>query len=101
MRHEWCAVYEYVDDGAFVVPLMGVPDWASLGIWESGPQTVMGNQALRDEKNKGGGSCDTNLTLLRLELCAEGETISLHNDKLIRAQDFRSRPSFWAGYNAD
>ena len=97
MGPEGLVAYEYVGDGYFSEPCMGLRPWLSVSVWEYGLMQRLGPKSLRQYKNAADCACSTKIALWGLGLCAASDTISSPPDKIRRAQEFLTQDCFGPG----
>ena len=85
------AAYQYVDDGAFVDPWLGLRPWIASAMWGRALYFCVGRNAVNLPKKLVGGNCETRLNLRGIEICTTTNTFALHTAKVDRVREFWSR----------
>ena len=86
--------HQYVDDGAFAEPWMGIRPWQALPLWEDALTRCLGPAAAHLEKRRIEGNSDTNLILWGIIVSTSGNTFALPREKIDRAKEFVMLPVF-------
>ena len=69
MGPEGLVAYEYVDDGAFAEPWLGLRPWLSVSLWEYGLMKRLCQKSLRLGKKAVDGSFAAKIALWGLDIC--------------------------------
>ena len=86
--------YQYVDDGAFVEPWVGLRPWLSPSLWERAMSEGIGLGAVHAVKRAVDGCAATRSILWCVEICAESGSFTLPPAKALRAQQFIAAAEF-------
>ena len=93
--------YQYVDDGAFIEPWLGLRPWQVISLWEFGLIRCLGPGALNTTKRDVEGRAETRNSLWGIIVCTETNTFTLPADKIDKAKEFLSSPDFDPGCNSN
>ena len=83
---------QYVDDGAFIEPWLGLRPWQVVPLWEYALLRCLGPAALNTAKRDIEGMSDTRLNLWGVLICTESNTSTLPQGKIERSEEFLSSP---------
>ena len=86
--------YQYVDDGAFVEPWIGLRPWPAVSLWERALLECLGTNSAHQKKREIEGDAATKLPLWGIVVCAESETFSMPSDKVGRAREFLATANY-------
>ena len=91
---EGFVAFQYVDDGAFVDPWVGLRPWLASSLWEGVLRHGLGVKAANTKKRDVEGCSDTRVLLWGIDVCAATETSALPPAKALRAQEFLASADF-------
>lgn len=94
MAPERLTAYDYVDDGAFAEPWLGIMPWLTVSVWKYGLQQCLGGMSLRTRKKEAEGDCATKIALLGMHICTTTDTIALPPDMGLMNQEFLTNARF-------
>ena len=80
--------YQYVDDGAFVEPWVGLRPLRAVSLWECALAACLGSKALHARKREIEGNTATKIPLWGIIVRTDAETFSLPPCKIYRAREF-------------
>ena len=87
-------VYQYVGDGAFVEPWLGLRPWQALSLWEDALTRCLGPTAVHLEKKENWGNAEAEIILWGIVVSATENTFTLPTEKIDRAEEFLMLPVF-------
>ena len=86
--------FQYVDDGAFIEPLLSLRPWKCISLWGWGIEKCLGPAAVNTIKREIEGLYDTCVNFWGIDVSTTENTFSLPNDKINKAESFLSTPEF-------
>ena len=92
--HEAYLAYQYVDDGAFVEPWLGLRPWQALSLWEDALNRCLVPTAVHLEKRRIEGNAETKIILWGIVVSTTENTSTLPSEKIDRAKEFSMLPVF-------
>ena len=91
---EGFVAYQYVDDGAFIEPWVGLRPWISSTLWETAMSEGIGLGAFHARKREVEGCAVAKSVLRGIAVCAVNESFTLPPGKALRAQELIASPDF-------
>ena len=85
---------QYVDDGAFAEPWVGLRHWLASSLWEGVLEHGLGRKAVKLRKRGVEGGAETRVLLRGIDVRTVRETLTLPVAKTIRALEFLSSADF-------
>lgn len=89
--------YQFVDDGGFAEPALGLRPWMSVRTWEVGLTGSLCNKALNRDKKRVEGKYDTQSLICGINVGDKNEIVAFPPDKIIKAQLLLPNPLLDAG----
>ena len=89
--------FQFVDDGGFAEPALGLRPWMSVCTWEKGLAGFLGFKGLNRDKNALECMYETSAIMWGIHVDTVQEIVSLPPDKIINAHRLFPNPLFDAG----
>ena len=89
--------FQFVDDGGFAEPALGLRPWMCVGLWERGLRYLLGWEALNRDKKRVEGIYSTESLMWEVLVDTKQEIVALPADKILKAQNVLADPLFGRG----